>query len=190
MQALPITSLSTEPYWGLAFMSGQMKFCQVGWRVILNNLNNIESLKWRKNYTHQFSELSDKEVWASLQRVLNCVAIAQATQLCGQDRICLFFLPIISRPASFHPRSQFAYLICMFSPEPSLSSSYYCSVHVKGRHRILKLALRGSRIAPAFFFSSQVAKSHHRKKAVLLIDRTNVGWFFLFQRTSGPGFDT
>jgi hypothetical protein len=44
--------------------------------------------------------------------------------------------------------------------------------------------------APSFFFPSQVAKSHHRKKAVLFIDRTSVGWFFLFQRTSGPGFDT
>ncbi len=83
LKGLTITSLSSEPDCGLALMSGnmnQMSKAEVlsSWVacVTLNNLNNIERLKWRKNYTHQFSELSDKEVRASLQCVLNCVAIA------------------------------------------------------------------------------------------------------------------
>ncbi len=65
--------------------------------------------------------------------------------MCRHERMCLFFWLIISRPASFHPRSQFACLTCISCPEPSVSSSYYRSVYVKDRHQILKLALRGSR---------------------------------------------
>jgi hypothetical protein len=45
-------------------------------------------------------------------------------------------------------------------------------------------------LLPPFFSLHKLQKVTTEKKAVLLINRTNVGWFFLFQRTSGPGFDT